>query len=234
MRIFPSLLFLITLLIGWTACSKEDVDIPKSFPVQFKAERWEQTAPLRLFTNGREITDRRIIEQYLGRHRYLDTLSYKLDSIPGALLIHFLSENNAVFDHQFTPSEQVFDLQRKGNRFIFKATKTTSLPQPVLRPFFAPSLEWLMMKEVDTLQSFDNTTNYQVHWTRIAHGNFKVLKVPVFGFSIQLGSDNSSDVPIEHHGLLFNEFNTEFPKLLGKTDTLLIHEFAVIFTRSDL
>jgi hypothetical protein len=234
MRIFLSLFLFIALSFVWNACSKEDIEVPANFPVHFIAERWERTGTFRLFTAGREIMDRRTIDGYLARHPYLDTLHTKLDSLPGFLFIHLLSENNAVFDDNNNTTEQVFDLERKGNRFLFTANKSTPLPQPVLRPFYAPSAEWLLMKEADSLKANIpvNTFPFQAHWTRVAHGNYKVMKVSLLGFSLQIAADQSDASPILHQNLLFNEFNPDFPKLLGQKDTLLIQEFALIFTRS--
>jgi len=228
-------LLFIGLCCIWFSCSKEEEEIPTTFPVQFAAERWELNGKYRLFTNGREILDARIIQQFAQNHPFLDSISDHLDSIPSQHWIRFLSEHNAVFDNNYDQSEQVFELQRKGNRFLFHSVRPLYLPQPKIKPFYAPSAEWLLMKEIDTLKNSvpGAPFPYQTQLVRVAHGNFKVLKVSMLGFVLTLPAEGSNTSPTKHQNVLFNEYNPEFPKHLGSKDTLLIQEFAVIFTRKD-
>lgn len=221
-------------LIGlFVACKKEDqVEIPKDFPVTLVAERWEPRSETRLFSDNREIKDAAVIRSFEERVGLLDRVESTTDLLGGESGLRFASELTAAF---YTTLEDGanFDVVRKGTRFLFYAQETHRV-----NPSAPPSVDSLgflrtMLSYTDALSTPATDGTRQTREVRVAHGNYKVLKLSAIAYELRRHSENdgSETVLFAGGGVLFNEFDADVAKFLGPADTLAVKEYSLICVR---
>lgn len=227
--------FLLSLaLIGSImSCKKEDkIEIPKEFPVDLVAERWEVREETRLFSDNKEIKDAATIQAF---EEDVDLKAWIEDSSAldeGSAGLKFGSELTAYF-YPSPGDELPFDVNRKGNRFLFYSRGTYGVD-----PSVPPSVESMgflhtMLKYSDALGNPSSQGIRQTREVRVAHGNYKVMKLSAFVYALRRHIRSEEDGYggssfREHSGVILNEFDVDVIKFLGATDTLAVKEYSII------
>lgn len=214
----------------WSCKKDEKMEIPKDFPVNLMAERWEVRADTRLFTNGREITDAAVIRAF-EENTALGSVIEESTTEDGAEIgLRFESELSASF--YFPGGNMLFDVQRKGTRFLFYSQETYGV-NPSGQPSVG-SLGFLhnMLKYADRLGEAAPLTGLrQTREVRVAHGNYKVLKLSAFAYALRLYVRNEQGDVMRRtaiDGGLLNEFDADVAKFLSASDTLAVKEYSII------
>lgn len=214
-----------------SACNKEEkVEIPEDFPVILEAERWEQRGDTRLFSGNSEIEDVHLIHAYEEKEALKELFEIPFLQAEKKSGLHFESETVARFDHGATTG-QVFDIDRKGTRFLFQARDTYWINP--LAPPTANSLGYFhaMLKFKEPLGTANASGDRPAHAVWVAHGNFKVLKLSAFAYVLNSRSvSQDQELPVRNSGVLYNEFDPVAIKYLKSTDTLMVKEYSVIYT----
>jgi hypothetical protein len=228
------------------ACKKADnIEIPEEFPVDLLAERWEVKKETRLFTNNREVTDANVIRAYAERQGLEDWVEAPDNGLLGnSVGVKFASEDLAAFHSGNDPGTS-FDVERKGNRFLF-FSKSNYGVNPSATPTFE-ELGYLhtMLKYSDKLGTPGFGGVRQTREVRVGHGNYKVIKISAFAFAYKrqagvpggAAADTGAeqvDFPnsslFERAGVFLNEFDPRVRQFLGPNDTLAVKEYAIICT----
>jgi hypothetical protein len=226
-----ALIFVLSSLALLSACNKEEkVEVPKEFPVLLRAERLEVRAETRLFANNQEIKDKSIIQQFEEKEDLAELFEAAYESNIAQNTLRFDSESQAHF-YDGDDTGKKFSLQRKGTRFLFYSLDAITM-NPLLPPTNSSlGYYYVMLDYMDTWSGTGNDGLRSSRTVRVAHGNFKVLKVSAFAYAMNLHSlsDNGS-IPVKSRGYFFNEFNPEVVKYLKTNDTLAVKEYSLIYT----
>lgn len=218
-----------------SACKKEEkVEIPKEFPVNLMAERWELRADTRLFSNNSEIKDKAVIQAFEEREAMQDLFENPFQQSGQEEGLRFESELVARFHaggDDAQSGENIYDIQRKGTRFLF-LSRTTYLVNPQAAPgsnslgFFHGMLEYTDKLGEPTFGGMRSTRE-----VRVAHGNYKVLKASAFAYVLKHTSSSGTELAVfQQKGLLYNEFNDNVTKYLKQGDTLAVKEYSIIYS----
>lgn len=222
---------LVFVFLSFSACNKEEkVEIPEDFPVILHAERWEQRGETRLFSDNSEIKDANLIQAYEERAALKELFEIPFVQSEERSGLHFESESVARF-YPGTVSGQVFDINRKGTRFLFQAWDPYWINP--LAPPTSNSLGYFhaMMKFKEPLGTVNSSGDRPAHAVWVAHGNFKVLKLSAFAYALSSASTAQNDEgPVKNRGVLYNEFDPVAAKYLKATDTLIVKEYSIIYT----
>ncbi len=228
LRLFVSFL---PVFLLFSACKKEEkVEIPKEFPVDLLAERWELRADTRLFSNNSEIKDKSVIQAFAEKEAMEELFETPFQQGGQEAGLRFESELQARFHHGENQG-MLFDIERKGTRFLF-FSRDSYLVNPQSPPtdnslgYFHSMLEY-----TDKLGGILMDGMRPTREVRVAHGNYKVLKVSAFAYVLNSYSGIAADLGVVHQkGLLFNEFDDEVIKYLKLTDTLAVREYSIIYS----
>ncbi|HZH55445.1 MAG TPA: hypothetical protein VFD72_07330 [Sphingobacteriaceae bacterium] len=231
-KYFTRLTYILGLiLITFSACNKDDkIEIPKQFPVVLHAERWELRGETRLFSDNSEIKDANVIQAYEARQSVDELFEIPFAQSEEKSALHFESETVARF-HIGSASGQVYDIDRKGTRFLFQARNPYWINPSA--PPTSNSLGFFhgMLKFKEPLGNANSTGDRPAHAVWVGHGNFKVLKVSAFAYVLSSQSAAQGEgEPVRNQGVIYNEFDPVAVKYLTAADTLLVKEYAVIYT----
>lgn len=225
--------FAILMMITWglfSACQKEEkVEIPKNFPVELSAERWEVRANTRLFTDNAEIMDPAQVQAYVDREGLEELFEGSDELLEELPIIHFESENLGRFTT--TADQRHFKMERKGTRFIFY-----SLDHYAVNPMAPPSDHSLgyfhnMLRYSDALSQPNAQGERQTRTVWVGHGNFKVLKMSALAYVLKAQQDAADPGSLwQGAGVLPNEFDEKSIKYLKVGDTLAVKEYAIIYS----
>lgn len=215
------------------SCKKESgLEIPNEFPVTLIPERWEVREQIRLFTDKREVLDQNIIRDFESQENLGQWLENSFSSeFTGKGLI-FGSELVAHFGPIRDAESSPYSINRKGNRFLFYSRDAYGI-----NPALPPSANSLgsfhaMLKYSDKLSEPNPQGLRQTREVRVAHGNYKVLKVSAFVYALNSHTSVNGEVAeAKLGGLIFNEFTDEVIKFLSPTDTLAVKEYSIIYSR---
>lgn len=218
------------------SCKKENgLEIPNTFPVTLVPERWEIREETRLFTNKSEVLDQNVIRAFEQKEDMNQWLEGAFQSDFDGQGLIFGSELIAHFGQVRDAESSPYDIERKGNRFLFYSRDTYGV-NPAGPPH-AGSLGAFhaMLKYTTKLGDPNPQGQRQTREVRVAHGNYKVLKVSAFVYALNMHSSQGGDGMTETKlgGLLFNEFTDEASKFLSLTDTLAIKEYSLIYSRGN-
>lgn len=232
MKYFLRLLIIVIPACLWlNACKKEEkVEIPKEFPVHLDAERLEVRAETRLFSNNSEIKDKAVIQGFEEREALNELLEVPFQQQGQEDGLRFDSELVARF-LESEDEENLFDIERKGTRFLF-FSRNTYLVNPQAAPE-AGSLGYFhgMLEYSDKLGEPTFGGMRPTREVRVAHGNYKVLKVSAMAYVLKLAGANGTDLAVfVSKGNLFNEFNDNVIKHLKQNDTLAVKEYSIIYS----
>jgi hypothetical protein len=215
------------------ACKKDEkVEIPKEFPVVLKAERFEVRKETRLFTNNQEIKDRGVIQQFEQRHAYFDQATNNFNEGLGLYSLRFDAEQAAHF-YEEEPAGVKVSIDRKGTRFLFY-TQDVIWISP-LNPPSASSLGYFHHLNVykDQLGVAGPDGLHSTRSIRVAHGNFKVLKLSALAFVLKVKTPEGDLSQIVHEGIFYNEFDEDVKAYLKAQDTLAVKEYSIIYSLSN-
>lgn len=232
MRLFTVLFTAVVLTAAFLYSCKKDneVEIPKEFPVKLVLERWEIRETTRLFTDKREIQDQSVIQALEQREEINQFAEQSFDLLLGEPGLTFSSELVARFD-QNEEEANLFDIDRKGNRFLFYSRDKISVNPAVPPSSNSLGYFYSMLKYQDKLSEPTFQGERQTREVRVAHGNYKVLKSSNFVYILNLNSGSGDLIQrAKLRGLVFNEFTDEAVKFLGPQDTLAVKEYSLIYT----
>lgn len=225
------IIFVLPAFLLVSACKKDDkVEIPKEFPVSLLAERWEVRAETRLFSNNSEIKDQAVIQAFEELESLEDLFENPFQSSGQEEGLRFESELVARF-HAGDDAGELYDIQRKGTRFLFLSRNTF-----LVNPQLPPSLNSLgfflgMLHYTDKLGEPNAGGMRPTREVRVAHGNYKVLKVSAFAYILKYSGPNGADEEfLNLKGLEYNEFNANVIKHLRQNDTLAVKEYSIIYS----
>lgn len=231
------LLLLVGVLFGTLgACKKTDkIEIPKEFPVDLLAERWEVRTDTRLYTNNKEVSEVptiRAFEERMGLKQLIENQDFSNTTLQTQFGVKFASENTATFFPQLNDGLS-YDIERKGNRFLFYSRESYGV-----NPASVPNEQGLgylhnMLRYADKLSSPGGSGLRQTREVRVAHGNYKVIKVSALVFVLKRVSPTETEEPDEEYlksGVLYNEFDPQVRQFLGSSDTLAVKEYSIICT----
>ena len=223
------IIFVLPAFLLVSACKKEDkVEIPKEFPVHLDAERLEVRAETRLFSNNSEIKDKAVIQGFEEREVLNELLEIPFQQQGQDDGLRFDSELVARFHED---EGNLYDIERKGTRFLFYS-RNTYLVNPQAAPE-AGSLGYFhgMLEYSDKLGEPTFGGMRPTREVRVAHGNYKVLKVSAMAYVLKLADTNGEGHAIfVNKGVNFNEFNDNVIKHLKQNDTLAVKEYSLIYS----
>ena len=191
------------------ACEKED---NFDFPITLYAHEISQVSSVRLFTNGKEIYNSDVINNFVKNYKYFK-LPTAADIKSSNSSICFLSMDSAIFES----GDSGFTIKKTNIQFLFYSP----LSVLVSEGDFLESL----MKYTGELHPIPSNTGYDyiTNEVRVGYGTYKNLEICFLSYLL-LKKDNGL---LLSNGMLFNEFNEEAEKTIESQYTLAIQEYRI-------
>lgn len=204
----PALLFL---AISALAACKKDPSDKAQFPIDFYSESAEVQTPTRVYTKNGEIKDPAKIQKLTGNVSYFHAEDNQLDK--GSRYLIFESRDSVLFGS----NKFKFSVQQSGQQFLFTSSLTRFQSVPVF-----DNILYHLIKYENVVQSRGSQTSKEV---RIAYGNHRELKLPVFAYRISYSLDGTQRSLFRYDGIINNEFNESSLSLLGPNDTIAVKTY---------
>lgn len=222
--------FIILFTISLFSCSKkEKVFLPENFPATFYAERIELKNRSKIFTSTGEIKNNSLIEFWEEELNWPNSIEEDFNLTKDSLKFAFTSDSTALLIHKTLPERYVSD--RTGTRFVLSSFNhyPIQLTLPPVDNQLGYLYHMLKYKEkIVTVNSSTNNIETKTKDIRVAHGNYKVMKIPIIEYVLRTHNEEGNRISLS--GKIFNEFDHNNVKYLRAQDTLIINEHAIIFT----
>jgi hypothetical protein len=217
MRYIISLVLTVFLL----SCKKEDLREPQ-FPSELFLTSIKKKQGIRLFTNKREITDPKAINDFVKGSTYFgirDSLVNTNEKIT------FKSIDSAFVGSNPNP----YTIESRGDTLKFFSALGGSFTEEVARLLYP-------MSRYRGKLVYSPFSGYMAQNIMIGYGNYNRLNLSVYSY--KLTRANKFVLNDEEHvfrsgyaGKTFNEFDTSYINRVLDTDTLAIEEYSFIFEK---
>lgn len=221
--------FLLTILI--TSCKKTEIEQePTQFPSTLSLTSIKQKSKIRLFSNGQEITDQKVIDDFLKDFKDFEIRDTSFVSDENLV---FLSADSASIPNLF----ESLTVLKSGDQLLFKSTNMHIVTAAQLT-------NYKMAKYQSPIEPVWDS-KYRVYHMLIGYGDYSDLKLSVFNYSLLTRWHNFSNdyfgfndttstdyiYKSKTSGKVFNEFNESYVSSIGKNDTLAIQEYFYEFKK---
>ncbi|PKK38229.1 hypothetical protein BWI96_00060 [Siphonobacter sp. SORGH_AS_0500] len=220
-----SLVLMASVLLFFWSCSKDREEMI-SFPHYMVTDYFKVKTPIRLFTDGKEITDQAIINTfiedstYTGFGKYTKHSSYFENDkikITKDTLITFTHQDSVVigtFDARTNPKRSVI---KKGNEFVIIS------PSHTIQSQTSPINEILKHKFI-----IDNVTYMPIHGSLYlirevysAYGDYNQMEMPRINYLYKRKGGWGNALS------RLNEFDEAYIAKVAKGDTLAVQEYRI-------
>lgn len=203
------------------SCKKEELRGPQ-FPSELSLISIEKKQVVRLFTNKREITDPKTINDFVKGSTYFGIRDNLLTTDEKII---FKSIDSAFVGTIPNP----YTIQNRGDTLQFFSTLEGSFSAEFARLFYP------MSRYRGTL-IYSPFFGYTAKNIMVGYGNYNRLNMSVYSFKLTRSSkilfNNEEHVNRSvYSGTTFNEFDPAYISRVPDTDTLAIEEYSFIFEK---
>ena len=211
----------VVLTVFLLSCKKEDLREPQ-FPSELSLTSIKKKQGIRLFTNKREITDPKTINDFVKGSTYFgirDSLVTTNEKIT------FKSIDSAFVGSIPNP----YTIENRGDTLQFFSTLEGWFTEEVAR------LLYPMSRYRGTLV-YSPFFGYMAKNIMVGYGNYNRLNLSVYSYKLTRASkiffnDEEHVYRSRYSGNTFNEFDTSYINSVLDTDTLAIEEYSFIFEK---
>lgn len=223
-------LYACLLIIISLACKKTDIEKESiQFPSTLSLSSIKQKSKIRLFSNKQEITDQKVIDNFL---KGFNNFEIRDTSFVSDENLVFLTADSASIPNLFGS----LTVLKTADQFLFKSTNINIITADQLTHYKMAKYQ----SEIDPVWD----SKYRFYHMLIGYGDYSELKLSVFNYSLTKWYNNSNDYfgfndttytgytyKSKTSGKVFNEFNESYLSSVGKSDTLAIQEYFYEFKK---
>lgn len=222
-------ILLLVFVVFIYSCEKEQV-VTYSGTYESKGMK---IMPIRMFTNGIEVTDNIKIQQFVEKMGNQQIFIINYDSVVNVdnrVGVEFLSGNKSNFQYNEDTDER--NVVTKGDKIFFELDEILTQYNQTTNPFWAKVIMhfplYAITSTMPTSSGFVSKTGYKHCY--YANSIESYIEFPLLNYYYKHNYDDVI-ISVEAQWNLNNEFNSNVINQLSLSDTLLVQEFKIVLEK---